>query len=173
MVHNRVWSVAAVFGIVLTGAVLASCGSGSAGHSTGLSGSSTSASATTVPPVTTSPTTAAGGSNGAGPVLIVRTSDGTVGYDGREPSTIGFSKDSSNIVTHLVWSSWGPTTAVGHGTLGINNCKPNCATGKVTQIPATVQLRLVVNGHFTAMTEKSGSSNFTYSYPSNWAASAS
>ena len=94
--------MAAGFGIVLTGAVLASCGSGSAGHSTGLSGSSTSASATTVPPVTTSLTTAAGGSNGGHPVLNVRRFDGTVGYDGREPSTIGFSKDSSNIVTHLV-----------------------------------------------------------------------
>ncbi len=105
-------------------------------------------------------------------MLIVRTSDGTVGYDGREPSTIGFSRDSSNIVSHLTWSSWGPTAAVGHGTLGLNNCKPNCATGTVTQVSATVGLSLV-DGHFTAMTEKSGSSDLSYSYPSNWAASAS
>lgn len=126
------------------------------------------ASATTVPGHSTSPTTGSGE-----PVLIVGSSDGTVGYDGREPSTIGFSRDSTNVVSHLSWTSWDPAAAVGQGLLGINDCKPSCAAGTVTQVLVTVHLTKVVDGHFTAMTEKAGSLFHSYSYPADWAASAS
>lgn len=200
---KKAWSVAAVGGVCAAGAVLSGCGGGSGGHGVALNGSSggqapvttvpvTTGSATTAPaPATTAPvpaknipattvpiatappTTAAAGSSSPAPVLIVRSFDGTVGYEGREPSSIGFSGDSSNIVTHLTWSSWGPTSAVGHGMLGVDDCNPNCAAGTVTQEPATVDLGQVVNGHFTAITEKSASLDRSYTYPSNWAASAS
>lgn len=199
--ENKAWSVAAVGGMLAAGAVLAGCGGGSGGHRVAQGGSPagpdaattvpaavTTVPATTVPapaptvPATTVPATSVPApaptvpppaTTTPAPVLIVRSFDGTVGYEGREPSTIGFSGDSSNIVTHLTWISWGPTTAVGRGTLGVNDCKPNCATGTVTQQPAIVDLGQVVSGHFTAMTEKSGSSDRSYTYPSNWAASAS
>lgn len=106
-------------------------------------------------------------------MLITRTFDGAIGYEGREPTTIGFSRDSSNVVSHLTWSAWGPTTAVGRGSLGVDSCQPGCAAGTVTQVPVTVDLSAVLDGHFTAKTEKGGTLVRSYSYPSAWAASAS
>lgn len=107
------------------------------------------------------------------PVLIVHSFGGSVAYDGRQPTSIGFSSDSSNILTHLTWTSWGPTSAVGHGTLGVDSCLPNCAQGTVTQVPATVRLGGVSAGHFTTMAEKAGSLSRSFVYPSDWATSAS
>ena len=136
---------------------------------------------TTVAPTAAAPSTAVApttvpattGPAAGGPVLIVGSFGGSVGYDGRRPSIIDFSSDSTNIVTHVVWSSWGPATAVGNGQLGLNNCQPNCAQGQVTQVPATVELSRVVGGHFTAMTERAASIFRSYSYPSDWALGAS
>ena len=106
-------------------------------------------------------------------MLIVRSFDGTISYEGRQPSTIGISGDSTNIVSHLRWSSWGSSGAAGQGLVGVNDCQPNCAAGTVTEVPATIDLGGVTDGHFTTMTEKSGSTTHSYSYPSDWAASAS
>lgn len=185
----RVLALAGV--LAVGGAALAGCGGGSSGRRSAASASSpttattattapaTTAPATTVPATTVPPATApltspsSSSSSGSGPVLIVQAFGGSVGYDGQKPSVIDFSSDSTNIVTHLTWSTWGPSTAIGNGQLGLNNCQPNCAQGTVTQVPVTIDLSAVVSGHFTAMTEKAISLFRTYSYPSNWALGAS
>jgi hypothetical protein len=62
---------------------------------------------------------------------------------------------------------------VGHGLLGVDNCQPDCAQGQVTQVPATIELGMPVDGHFTTMTETAGTTTHHYTYPSDWASSAS
>ncbi|HET9071054.1 MAG TPA: hypothetical protein VFN60_04000 [Acidimicrobiales bacterium] len=105
-------------------------------------------------------------------MLLVRMSNGNVGYEGREPKTIDYSVDSSNIVDHIHWSSWGPQSAVGHGVWTEESCNPNCATGPVTNVPATITLGGVSAGHFTTMTEQAGKLDKAYRYPADWALGA-
>lgn len=149
--------VVALTGLVVGGAALAACGGAAASTKKSADHSGNE------------PTSVKAG----GPVLVVENPSGSVSYDGQKPSTIDFSRDSTNIVDHLTWTSWGPSTALGHGELGLNNCQPNCATGTVTKVPATIRLSGLAGGHFTAMTEKAGSLFRTYSYPDNWALGAS
>ena len=169
----RVLALAGV--LAVGGAALAGCGGGSSGQRSAAGASSpttaTTAPATTVPPTTVPATSPP--SSGSGPFLIVRAFGGSVGYNGQRPTVIDFSSDSTNIVTHLTWSTWGPSTAVGTGQLGLNTCQPNCAQGTVTQVPVTIDLSGVVSGHFTAMTEKATGVSNSYSYPSNWPLGAS
>lgn len=120
---------------------------------------------------TANPSTA--GTTGTGPVLIVHDANGTRTYDSRRPSTIDFSSDASNIVTHIDWTTWGPSTATGKGTLMLNTCKPNCAQGTVSPVPATITLSGVTGGHFTSMTELAGGTPKHFRYPSYWASGAS
>ena len=168
MVQWRVRLLPALGGLLAAATVVAGCGShGSRQAAVQAGGPGSGSTPTTVTPSTVTPSTV------AAPQLIVRSFDGTISYVGRRPATIGFSGDSTNIVSHLTWTSWGPTTAVGHGLLGLDNCKPNCASGTVTEVLTTIELSDVVSGHFTAMTEKSGSLDRSYSYPSTWASSAS
>ncbi|MDA8056566.1 MAG: hypothetical protein M0032_01125 [Actinomycetota bacterium] len=150
-------------------------GTGSAASTPVTASPGTGASATTAPSSGTGPgaSTPPAGSSGGGPVLIVHNADGAVTFDGERPGTIDFSVDSSNIVTHLTWSAWGPTGATGTGTLMANNCRPNCAQGTVTPVPTTVTLSGVSHGHFTALTERSASGTRHYHYPSYWASGAS
>ena len=183
MVQWRVRLLPALGGLLAAATVVAGCGShgsrqaavqagGPGSGSTPTTVTPTTFTPSTVTPSTVAPSTVAP-STVAAPQLIVRSFDGTISYVGRRPATIGFSGDSTNIVSHLTWTSWGPTTAVGHGLLGLDNCKPNCASGTVTEVLTTIELSDVVSGHFTAMTEKSGSLDRSYSYPSTWASSAS
>ena len=151
--------------------VLAGCSSGGAQASAGGTTGSTAPQAPASSPMPTPALTPT--PDGSGPVLITHGFGGGVGFDGTKPSTIAFSRDSSNVVTHLSWSAWGPATAVGHGTLTRSNCLPSCAQGTSTSVPAVIRLSQVVDGHFAAMTEDAGSLSRSYSYPSNWAASAS
>lgn len=189
----RVLALAGV--LAVGGAALAGCGGGSSGRRSAAGASSPTtattapattvapsttttlpAPATTVPATTVAPTTvptSSPSSSGSGPFLIVRAFGGSVGYNGQRPTVIDFSSDSTNIVTHLTWSTWGPSTAVGTGQLGLNTCQPNCAQGTVTQVPVTIDLSAVVSGHFTAMTEKATGVSNSYSYPSNWPLGAS
>lgn len=136
--------------------------------------STTTPPATTAPSRSTSTTTAAAGTAAGSqePVLLVRMSNGNVGYEGREPKTIDYSVDSSNIVDHIHWSSWGPQSAVGHGVWTEESCNPNCATGPVTNVPATITLGGVSAGHFTTMTEQAGKLDKAYRYPADWALGA-
>jgi hypothetical protein len=46
--------------------------------------------------------------------------------------------------TGMSWSSWGATSATGHGILRQNDCTPNCVSGKFIDYRATVTLSKVV-----------------------------
>ena len=76
-------------------------------------------------------------------------------WTGLKPSLIGFSGDSTNIVTGLEWQ-WGRSTAVGHGVWGYNDCQPYCAAGKITDYEATITLLDPAGGQFTALLEETG-----------------
>ena len=98
----------------------------------------------------------------------------TVGsYTGMKPTEIAYSGDATNVVTKITWSSWTPTGATGQGTSDIDSCNPNCAQAPPSLVPAMVTLSAPVNGRFTKMTETRNGSTSTYTYPGNWAQSAS
>jgi hypothetical protein len=56
------------------------------------------------------------------------------------PRQIVLSADGSDAVSGLSWASWGGQQAAGSGTLQVDDCQPNCASGKFTDYPATVTL---------------------------------
>jgi hypothetical protein len=96
-------------------------------------------------------------------------------YSGTDPSAIYYSGDSGNIVTGINWSTWGNQTAIGYGTLGVDNCNPNCAQGTVTDVPATITLSNPIQGTPTiwgSMTESYEGQNASYAYPGTWALGA-
>jgi hypothetical protein len=43
-------------------------------------------------------------------------------------------------ITNIRWKSWTANGAVGTGTYLLNNCNPNCASGKVSKSPVGVNL---------------------------------
>jgi hypothetical protein len=55
-----------------------------------------------------------------------------------QPETILLSGDGSVFVNGLAWTGWGSEGATGHGTLKIDNCKPNCAQGSFKDYEATI-----------------------------------
>lgn len=55
-----------------------------------------------------------------------------------QPETILLSGDGSLFVNALAWTGWGSEGATGHGTLKIDNCKPNCAQGGFKDYEATI-----------------------------------
>lgn len=126
MRRGTIRSVVLAGGLAAGSTALAGCGGGAAGAQTtgagdGANAAGRGATTTTAPapnpsvptsapdPTTTAPSptssTSGAGTTAAGPVLIVRAYDGSVGYDGRRPTTIGFSGDGTNVVEHLAWSS--------------------------------------------------------------------
>jgi hypothetical protein len=89
-------------------------------------------------------------------------------WTGIEPSSMQFSGDSGNIVSHIDWSSWSTSSATGVGSWGYNDCVPDCAGGMVTDYPAMITLSRPSEGRFTELTEdQSGpfGSTFTFSLP--------
>lgn len=50
------------------------------------------------------------------------------------------SGDSTVALSHMRWSTWNSTTAVGTGTEKLNDCTPNCAQGTLHPVPVTVTL---------------------------------
>jgi serine/threonine protein kinase len=56
------------------------------------------------------------------------------------PRQIVLSADGSGAVSGLSWASWGGQQATGTGTLRVDDCQPNCASGKFAGYPATVTL---------------------------------
>lgn len=103
-----------------------------------------------------SPSSSSAGSGGAGSPTptapsLVQLQDFTVCTDPNvgctsttemvtEPSTVTLSADGSSIVTGLTWSGWATATAVGTGTLNVNDCDPNCVSGTEHPYSATVTL---------------------------------
>ena len=57
-----------------------------------------------------------------------------------EPSTLTLSADGSSIMTGISWSGWATATAVGTGTLNVNDCTPDCVSGTSHPYSATVTL---------------------------------
>ncbi|HET7015849.1 MAG TPA: hypothetical protein VFI65_18150 [Streptosporangiaceae bacterium] len=55
-----------------------------------------------------------------------------------QPEMILLSGDGSLFVNDLAWTGWGSEGATGHGTLKIDNCKPNCAQGSFKDYEATI-----------------------------------
>jgi hypothetical protein len=52
-------------------------------------------------------------------------------------------------LAHLHWTRWTSRGAAGYGTFWENLCQPNCAEGRIEQMPARVTLRgsAAVKGH--------------------------
>ncbi len=46
--------------------------------------------------------------------------------------------DGAFRIAKLKWSSWGKSSAAGHGTAKVNTCTPNCAQGKFKSYPVTL-----------------------------------
>lgn len=93
-------------------------------------------------------------------------------YSGFEPSTIAFSNDGTNIVSHLVWQSWGTQQAVGHGEWGYVSCNPDCAANAPVYYPAAITLSDPSNGLFAKAEEQTSgpegsTQTFVYSPPLN------
>jgi serine/threonine protein kinase len=116
---------------------------------------------------TTSATQSATPSTGTLPVLVAGS------YSGMQPTEIGYSGDSTNVVTSITWSSWTATSATGTGTSDIDNCVPSCAAASPNLVTTTITLSDPVGGHFTQMSETRNGSTTNYSYPTTWAQSAS
>jgi serine/threonine protein kinase len=149
-------------------------------HGTQSSPAAATTPATTAPasqaPSTTSPASTPGSTpastpaSTAAPQLPVL----TVGsYSGRKPATIAYSGDATNVVTGIQWASWTPTGATGYGTSDIDSCVPNCAQAPPNYVTTTITLSAAAGGRFTQMTETRNGSTTSYTYPGNWAQSAS
>lgn len=64
----------------------------------------------------------------------------------QEPATIVIACADDGIgLQDLTWTSWGATSATGTGTLWLNLCTPDCATGQFGHYPASVTLSSVVD----------------------------
>ena len=48
--------------------------------------------------------------------------------------------DFGTSISNIEWKTWTATGAAGKGIYLVNNCDPNCASGKVFQSPVTVNL---------------------------------
>jgi hypothetical protein len=99
-----------------------------------------------------------------GPVALVAGA-----YDGTKPSAIQFSADGGDVVTGIRWSSWGSRTATGRGTVGWDDCAPNCAEGTTSYLPATVTLSAPdAHGEWTVITETEHGRTTTFSLSGHW-----
>jgi len=135
-----------------------------------VTGSSASSSSPTSPSSSSpsqSTSASASSSSTALPVITVGS------YSGMEPTEIAYSGDATNVVTGITWSSWTATGATGTGTSDIDSCVPSCAAASPNPVTTTITLSDPVNGRFTQMTETRNGSTTSYTYPGNWAQSAS
>lgn len=70
------------------------------------------------------------------------------GYPTFSPKTITqYCADAGAGVVNIKWSLWGNTTAKGIGTYYINDCTPNCASGKIFGTTVNVLLSGLVSTH--------------------------
>jgi hypothetical protein len=74
--------------------------------------------------------------------------------------------DANNQLTRIKWQSYGSRTASGTATAKVNDCTPNCASGRFKSYPAVVTLSRPKNcgrgvTQFTRLVE-----TFTHSRPS-------
>ena len=57
----------------------------------------------------------------------------------------------NNYLTSLTWERWSATEALGTGIQKINDCDPDCASGKFHDFPVTVKLEDIEGGQFRRM----------------------
>jgi hypothetical protein len=55
--------------------------------------------------------------------------------------------DGGDVLKRLEWRSWTTAKASGHGTDYVNQCQPDCVSGKLKQTPAKVVLSTPVRCH--------------------------
>ena len=96
-------------------------------------------STTTSPPATTSTTTTVPPSTTttAAVPALVPLAGSTPLY---RPSQFNYTQDGTGSVSNITWSTWSSAGATGTGTINLNDCVPNCASGTFTGYPATVTL---------------------------------
>ena len=93
----------------------------------------------------------------------------TPGFSGVRPSAIQFSADGGDVVTGIQWSTWGSRTATGHGTVGRDNCTPNCAEGRTSYVPARITLSAPdAKGEWTVVRETVQGRTTTFSMSRHW-----
>jgi hypothetical protein len=102
---------------------------------TGASATPSGRATTSLQPTSSSTTTAPA-------IVITVCQDPAVSCEGAEmvtePTQMSANADGNRTVRGITWSGWGSATATGTGTMGVNNCDPNCANGTYTYYPATV-----------------------------------
>jgi hypothetical protein len=104
----------------------------------------------------------------SGPVALVAGA-----FDGTRPSVIQFSGDDGDVVTGIQWSSWGSKSATGRGTVGLDDCTPNCAEGTTRYVAATITLSAPdAKGEWTVITEADNGRTTTFSLSGHWAQDA-
>jgi hypothetical protein len=81
-----------------------------------------------------------------------------IGYTGDGSGVLGgFDGSGSAHPGHLVWSMWTTTLARASGAVWIDDCNPDCATGKFSPYAVKVVALRPINGRFTRLT-------LTYTY---------
>jgi hypothetical protein len=79
----------------------------------------------------------------AGDVVYFAEGGDVRGTTAHEPSCAAgcpLSGDGTALLSKMTWSAWTGTKAVGTGTEKIDDCSPNCATGKLYPVKVTVTL---------------------------------
>jgi hypothetical protein len=137
-------AIAAALGllaVLVTGCNFGSHAAPKSGHTVTVvvTPSSTSAPPTQAPTSTAPPSTGSPGLGALGDVTVcIAPVVSRQGELKSQPETILLSGDGSIFVNALAWTGWGSEGATGHGTLKIDNCKPNCAQGSFKDYEATI-----------------------------------
>jgi hypothetical protein len=73
----------------------------------------------------------------------------------RRPAVILFACGDGAVSAEVSWTSWTSLRAQGQGSVVVDDCKPNCATGRPIRYPALFTLRVPVQirgaPYFTAL----------------------
>jgi hypothetical protein len=56
------------------------------------------------------------------------------------PRQLDVAGDGSFVVKSVSWRSWGAQSATGRGSAGVDDCTPDCATGRFHYAPVTIML---------------------------------
>ena len=123
---SRLRTIIGPAALAVTGLALTACGA-----------QSTTGTTLGVPAGATGTTTAS--------AVYVETIDST----GPEQRPAGLTLDNHDTIDGLTWAAWGSPTTTGRGTVHIDDCDPDCASGHDQDIRATITLTDIktVDGH--------------------------
>lgn len=128
-------------------------GTGAVTQSTGGAAATTSASSDTADPTTTvkttpkhTATTPASGGQGPVSMWVKNNPNGPV----QRPAEFSAGGVGHIMMENINWSNWGYSTATGSGTLSVDRCDPDCASGGADKYTGTVTLTrpLNINGRW-------------------------